>query len=534
MHDPTIEELQMDYNLTQFIPFAAMFATVMLIWNTVEVGRNDAANIVNAVFGARVLKRKTAVRLAGIAVIVGACASSPVMETARKGIFDPAALDSLEKAISIYCAVYITNTVLLFMFSAYGMPVSTTACLVFALLGGGLAVGGPEVVDWSKSTQVISGIVCSIFISGIMAFLVQRAFRGAIGTQCEDSQRVRLHGPWISGLLLTGLVYFVLMKGMKNASFVKSIRAATLDEFGVIVLLVLWAIFTCFIWIVIRIGGDRITKGLFASMAILGMLVIALAFGQNDLANCASPGVASLMIWKDGALAASKSVPMFLLFGCGFLLVIGMGTKTAQRVTRAEVNTGSQGDVVRLYAPQWCVRIAKLIVPQPHPQEALAPEPEIIPNHKIQHYDALRAAVITSVSGSVIAFASGLGLPVSTTYVSFAAVVATGWADRIFLRGDSHLKLGRTIWVVFCWFASAFLAAIVSAIFSFIVSSLSQAGILLCLAINLVLFFVVKKRADLQDERLVAEATERKQHIMDTDENSQLKLFTEDSDTDYM
>jgi len=68
------------------------------------------------------------------------------------------------------------------------------------------------------------------------------------------------------------------------------------------------------------------------------------------------------------------------------------------------------------------------------------------------HFDALRAAVITSVTGSVIAVASGLGLPVSTTYVSFAAVISTGWADRIFHTGDAVVQMGRTIWVVFCWF----------------------------------------------------------------------------------
>ena len=69
-------------------------ALIMLVWNCVEVGRNDAANLINAVFGARVLSHRTAVLLAGIAVILGATFSAPVMETARKGIFDPGMLTS--------------------------------------------------------------------------------------------------------------------------------------------------------------------------------------------------------------------------------------------------------------------------------------------------------------------------------------------------------------------------------------------------------------------------------------------------------
>ena len=72
-----------------FVVLAAIVGLGMLIWDCVEVGRNDAANLVNAVFGARVLKRRVAVIIAGIAVILGATFSSGVMETARKGIFDP-------------------------------------------------------------------------------------------------------------------------------------------------------------------------------------------------------------------------------------------------------------------------------------------------------------------------------------------------------------------------------------------------------------------------------------------------------------
>ncbi len=62
-------------------------AAVLLLWDTIEVGRNDAANLVNAVFGARVLKRRTAIYIAGTAVVLGALLSSDVIDTARKGIF---------------------------------------------------------------------------------------------------------------------------------------------------------------------------------------------------------------------------------------------------------------------------------------------------------------------------------------------------------------------------------------------------------------------------------------------------------------
>ncbi len=523
----------MDFEI--FVYVAGAVAIAMLIWDTIEVGRNDAANIVNAVFGARVLRRKQAVHIAGVAVIIGAWASSPVMETARKGIFDPFSL-SMQDALAIYLGVYLTDTVLLYSFSAFGMPISTTAGLVFSLMGGGLALGGLGSVHWDKSGEVIAAILWSIFISGAFGFLVQRAFRGAIGQNCENIPKVRLHGPWIAGAQLTGLAYFIVMKGMEDVGFVQVVRSFTFDRMGApFVLIGLWALLSFAAYVILNAGGNRFYQKLFAAMAVIGMLAIAFAFGQNDLANCASPGVAAFMILRHGEVAPKIDVPPWLLLACGILLAVGMTTRNAQRVTRAEVNTGSQGDVVRLYAPRWCIALAQKLVSPPHPEEALAPEPEREPNKKLQHYDALRAAVITSVSASVIAFASGMGLPISTTYVSFAAVVATGWADRIFLRGDAALKVGRTIWVVTGWFLSAFLAGLFTALCAKSISVFGTLGILACLAINLTTRFYMKRMADNQEDRMMREALERRQRLFQNAAPGQrLPAFASETDAAEM
>ncbi len=524
----------MENDPQSFLYFAGAVALLMLIWDTIEVGRNDAANLVNAVFGARILRRRQAVFVAGLAVIIGATVSSPVMETARKGIFDPTALsqhgpldqiqsdevraqarsEAMHKALSIYISVYMVDTVLLYSFSAFGMPVSTTACLVFELLGGALMLGGVDAVHWPKSRQVILAIICSIIASGIAGFMVQRVFRAAIGRDCRDPKRVQLHGPWIAGAILTGLLFFILLKGMKDVELIQMFRTSTVDAAGpTIALFGIWAALTGVCSTILAWGGRWLQENLFSALAILGMLAIAVAFGQNDLANCASPGLASFMILKEGAFHARVPVPTYLLFICGALLFAGMMTQNAQRVTRAAVNTGSQSDIVRLYAPRWCLWLARRISPEPHPDEALAPREPLIPDGKHQHYDALRAAVITSVSASVIAFASSLGLPVSTTYVSFAAVVATGWSDQIFQRGDAVTKIARTIWVVFCWFFSALLAATVTAVVALVVSNLATFGIVFALVTNITVRTFMKRRADRQEKRLQEEAQQRRQEL---------------------
>ncbi|HUT90363.1 MAG TPA: inorganic phosphate transporter [Thermoguttaceae bacterium] len=502
--------------MEMFIPVAALLGLAMLLWDCVEVGRNDAANIVNAVFGSRILRRRTAVFVAGVAVVLGATFATPVMETARKGIFEPGQL-TLKMALAVYVSVYLVDTVLLYSYSAFGMPVSTTACLVFELMGASLGMYGlsmvhggtvgADIVHWEKVGTVVSAIFVSILMSGIGGFLIQRVFRGAIRDQYQDRETILLHGPWIAGLMLTWLAYFMLLKGLQGVGFVQHLREATVDVYGAsAALLAMWACFTLAVHLLLTLSGPRGTRHLFHVTALLGMLCMAFAFGQNDLANCASPGLSAIWLWRHAdesvAIATRVDIPIWALFGCGLLIVLGMSTRHAQRVTRAEVNTGSQFDHVALYAPKWCQAVARGLLRLRPKGEALAPPPALSEQGKKIHYDAMRASVIMSVSASVIALASSRGLPVSTTYVAFAAVVATGLADRVMARGDADLKIGRAIWVITSWFLAALVAMGAAAVVARTVYHLEIAGLVIVLALNLAVRYFAKRRSDAQEERI--------------------------------
>lgn len=495
----------------------------MLIWDTIEVGRNDAANIVNSVFGSRILTRESAVWIAGIGVVLGAYLSSEVIDTARKGIFDPSKFSELEQVLSIYISVYIVDTILLYGYSAFGMPVSTTMTLVFELLGASLFMGfvhtDEDPVKWRNAGKVVGGIVCSILLSGIMGFMIQRAARGAIRDKAKGLTTLLLHGGWVGGGLMAGLSYFMIVKGMKNVGFVKYFKKNFIDAYesygALITLLSMWIFFAVVIHLSLVIFRKRAAQLLFPILTIVGMLALAFAFGQNDLANCASPGLAAIKYidgYMDGETlkaVTEADIPPWALLGCGVLLVLGMSTKHAQRVTRAEVRTGSAGDHVKLWAPRWCISLATVMLRNRAAEPSLAPPVTRSPVGKTMHYDALRACVIVCVSASVIATASALKLPVSTTYVAFAAVIATGMADRIFVRGDAALKLGRFIWVVFSWFMAAVIASVAAGLVCLAIYSLQIWGMLLCVAINLVIRRILKRRSDVQEERVRREAEER-------------------------
>ena len=315
--------------------------------------------------------------------------------------------------------------------------------------------------------------------------------------------------------MLAALTHFMLVKGMKQVEFVKYLNEEFVQAYGTVVtFFVLWAAYGFLIHVLLVLFGRRAAKRLFPVLAIIGTFAMAFAFGQNDLANCAAPGLAALYLirhWDAGVVEATKvPIAMWALAGCGVLLAFGMTTRNAQRVTSAAVHAGSMAHQVRLWAPHWCLRLARYLLRFRGEGPVLAPLPKITSAGKRMHYDVLRACVILAVSASVIATASSFGMPVSTTYVCFVAIVATGMADRIFQRGDADLKLARTIWVVVSWFAAAVIASVCAGLICLLVYKTGPIGLALGIGGNLTARRILKRRGDALDARVRGAAHERR------------------------
>lgn len=490
-------------------------AVCLLVWDTVEVGRNDAANIVNAIFGARILNRRRAVLLAGVGVVLGAVASSRAIAPARGDLFDPTLL-KLNSAIALYLAVYLVHTAVLYGYSAYGVPISTTSTVMAAFLGASFVAGGMGEVHWDKAGSVLNGIVLSMLISGGFGFGIQRIVRSAMRDRCQHLATTLFHGGWIAGGMLAGLTYFMLVRGMVGIPAARRLADELTATYGQLAfVLALWIGFGVAVHLSLILLREKAAYWLFPVVAMIGTVCMGFAFGQNDLANCLAPGLSTIEMVRnaDRPLAAvlPAHVSRAFLLVAGVLLVLGMRTRHAQRVTRTIINSGSMSNNVGLWAPRWCIVLARMLLRFRRRRPALAPPAGRSAAGKALHYDPLRACVILTVSASVIATATSLSLPVSTTYVAFMAVIATGTADRVLQRGDADLKVARTVWVVCCWLISVVLSAGAAAGVFIALNRLGTAGTLACAAVNILVCRRLKHDGDRQ-ELLVREHARERRH----------------------
>ncbi|WP_370095420.1 inorganic phosphate transporter, partial [Winogradskyella sp.] len=161
----------MDFYLVIIIALAVL-ATADLVVGV----SNDAVNFLNSAIGSKAISFRTVMIIASLGVAAGAIFSSGLMEVARKGIFNPD-LFYFDEIMVIFMAVMLTDILLLDFFNTLGMPTSTTVSIVFELLGAAVAISMVKIywgnaneslyefINVSKATQIIMGILLSVFIA---------------------------------------------------------------------------------------------------------------------------------------------------------------------------------------------------------------------------------------------------------------------------------------------------------------------------------------------------------------------------------
>lgn len=448
---------------------------------------NDAVNFLNSSLGCKSAPFKVILFIAAIGVFVGASFSNGMMDIARHGIMHPD-LFSFNEVICVFLAVMVTDVVLLDIFNTLGMPTSTTVSLVFELLGGSFLVAiiklnsdttntleFGDLINTEKALSVILGIFISVIIAFVAGTLIQFIVRSVFTFKFKEKLKY-LAGIY-GGFAATCIIYFMLIKGLKNATFM---TPETLDW---VKGHTMYIILGCFVFFgVLMQALYMLGVNVLKIIVLMGTFSLAVAFAGNDLVNFIGVPLAGYSAYTDfaangldnpdtylmGSLDSSAKTPMIFLVIAGAIMVFSLVTsKKAQNVTKTELGLSRQTEGDEMFGSSALARsIVRGATAVSRWMEDVLPESvknwiavrfntnDInLPEGAV--YDEIRASVNLVLASLLIALGTSLKLPLSTTYVTFIVAMGTSLSDRAWGRDTAVFRITGMFSVIGGWFITA-------------------------------------------------------------------------------
>jgi len=509
---------------------------VLAIADLVVGVSNDAVNFLNSAIGSKAVPFKTIMIVASLGVAFGALSSSGMMEVARKGIFNPSQF-MFDEIMIVFMAVMITDILLLDFFNTLGLPTSTTVSIVFELLGASVCIALIKIsksqtetlgdivnyINNEKAIEIILGILLSVLVAFTIGALVQYLSRLLLSFKFNE--KPFWYGAIFSGLAITSITYFILIKGLKSASFMSEEFSGWVNNNTGIFLMINFAI-----WTLLSIAIIKMFKAnIYTLIIVVGTFALAMAFAGNDLVNFIGVPIAafnSYEAWIASGIAAdefgmsslAQKVPTqpYLLLIAGLIMVLTLWfSSKAKDVVKTSVDLSRQDDVKERFEPNFLSRyVVRLSIGLSQMFDSLLNDstrafinkqfskPVIAINHKnkddIPAFDLVRAAVNLMVASVLISLATSMKLPLSTTYVTFMVAMGTSLADRAWGSESAVYRVAGVFNVIGGWFFTAFSAFIAAAITAYLLNWNVQVmvPVLLLLAILLLVrnFILHKKK----------------------------------------
>ncbi len=479
------------------IYFAFIVILFLLAISDLIVGvSNDAVNFLNSAVGSKAASIKWVMFVAALGVLIGATFSGGMMEIARSGIFHPD-LYYFSDVMLIFLAVMITDVILLDTFNTLGLPTSTTVSIVFELLGASVAVAVmkisqstephtlSEYINSGKALAIISGILLSVVIAFSVGAVIQYITRLLFTFNYQ--KRFKYFGGVFGGLALTAIVYFILIKGAKDAAFMTANAYAWIQTHQMLIIFGSFAGFTLLFYLLNLLFNVNILK----IVVLSGTFALAMAFAGNDLVNFIGVPLAGFASYKTllgapgadpsfftmGSLKEAVQTPPFFLLMAGVVMVITLYTsRKAKTVIKTSVDLSRQAEGEERFGStplsRGVVRIAinasesiSKYIPQ-NVKNKIDKQFEPLPKDKTDKnppaFDLLRASVNLVVSSALIAAGTSLKLPLSTTYVTFMVAMGTSLSDGAWDRDSAVYRITGVFSVIGGWFFTAFSAFLVA------------------------------------------------------------------------
>lgn len=410
----------MEYG-TIFLILACVFGLFMA-WG---IGANDVANAMGTSVGSGAITIKQAVLIAAIFEFAGAfLAGGQVTKTIRKGIIDAELLSATPELLVFgMLASLLAAGIWLLVASRFGWPVSTTHTIVGAIVGFAAVGIGVDAVHWGKVGTIVMSWVISPALAGAVSYWLFRSVQKLILNRDDPFESAKQVVPYY--VLLTGFIIALvtMFKGLKHIGLeltpVQSYSGAL--TFGLIIMFISMASIRK-----LKIDPEADKDFHFANVErVFGVLMVvtacamAFAHGSNDVANAIGPVAAVVGIVQSGGEIAQKSMlPVWVLILGGAGIVAGL----------------------LMYGRRVMATIGKNIT-------------ELTPS---------RGFAATLAAATTVVFASGTGLPISTTHTLVGAVLGVGLARGI---GALNLTVVRTIFL--SWIVTLPAGALMSIFFFF-------------------------------------------------------------------
>lgn len=511
-----------------------VFLFVLAIFDLMVGVSNDAVNFLQSAIGAKVAKFKTILTIAAIGIFAGAAMSNGMMEVARNGVFHPSFF-SFQDVMFIFLAVMASDIVLLDIFNTLGMPTSTTVSMVFELLGGTFALalmkvaGDPslhvaDLMNTSKALTMIMAIFVSVAIAFVVGAFVQYISR-TLFTFVYRNKSLKWKIGIFGGLAFTAIIYFMLIKGLGNVSFISDAAHEWINTHS-------WTI--CGICFVVTAVLSQVLFALkvnvFKILVLTGTFALAMAFAGNDLVNFIGVPLAGYSSFQDysanaggdaagymmDSLNGPAHTPVLFLVAAGLIMVISLATsKKAFNVVKTSVDLARQDAGDEMFGSSKMARV--LVRFSTNTASALS---ELVPNGVKRWFakrfdnenvvlpqgaafDEIRATVNLVVSSLLIALGTSLTLPLSTTYVTFMVAMGSSLADKAWGRESAVFRITGVISVIGGWFITAGAAFILCFLVALAMSlgGLTMASILIALSIVLLVRSNIKYKKKQAEEK---------------------------------
>ncbi|HIC61460.1 MAG TPA: inorganic phosphate transporter [Marine Group III euryarchaeote] len=385
--------------------FLAIVIAGYMAWN---IGANDVANAMGTSVGSKALTLRNAIIIAAVFEFLGAFfAGDAVTDTVRKGVLVISEEEMEMLSTELYygfIAAMLAAALWITLATRYGLPVSTTHCIVGGIVGIGIFID-PDMIDYTKVGQIVISWIVSPLLGGVLAYGTFYIIRTMILDTEDPIERSRWMAPILAlptFFVLSLALQFKALKYVLPGSWLPSKDCAEglgfIDSLGpclpansLMTALVLALFCSTILYAILRKyefeeTGYLGVETIFVWLQVITACYVAFAHGANDRSNAIGPMAAVWQVFKAGSLGPEAEVPLWLVLLGSFGIVIGITT--------------------------WGYRVMKTI------------------GEKITHITPTRgfAAQFAAATTVLIFSMPFLAIPISTTHTLVGSVVGVGLA----------------------------------------------------------------------------------------------------------